>query len=426
MSSNRNFHTSTLAIHAGAPRDLHANSILFPIHQTTAYVQEAVGVHKGHTYSRTSNPTVDALEQTIAVLEGTQATLCFRSGMAAITTLCLSLLKSGDHVIISEVVYGGTVRLFRQVLGELGIQHSFVDTSIPATVDAAITPSTRLIFVETPANPTLKLTDVAEIARVAKSHDVLLAVDNTFLTPLLQRPLELGADISVLSTTKYIEGHNATVGGSLATRNEKLLERLRLVRKTTGTIQAPFDAWLTLRGIKTLPVRMQVICHNALAVAQWLERHPAVRCVHYPGLKSFPQKALADRQQRAPGGMLSFELKAGVASAQEFLSSVKLCLLAENLGAVETLVTHPASMSHSDVPIETRDRLGITDKLIRLSIGLEDPADIIADLSQAVIASRGSHSSETSLDESGEYRERPGPYDGKSLFPLDHIPHGNC
>ena len=391
MSSDRSFRPSTLAIHAGAPRDSHANSILFPIHQTTAYVQEAVGVHKGHTYSRTSNPTVDALEQTIAALEGTPATLCFRSGMAAITTLCLSLLKSGDHVIISEVVYGGTIRLFRQVLGGLGIQYSFVDTSIPAAVDAAITPATRLIFVETPANPTLKLTDIAEIARVAKRHDVLLAVDNTFLTPLLQRPLELGADISVLSTTKYIEGHNATVGGSMATRDEKLLERLRLVRKTTGTIQAPFEAWLTLRGIKTLPVRMQVISHNALAVAQWLERHPAVQCVHYPGLQSFPQKALADRQQRAPGGMLSFELKAGAASAQEFLSSVKLCLLAENLGAVETLVTHPASMSHSDVPIETRNRLGITDELIRLSIGLEDPEDIIADLSQAVIASAGGH-----------------------------------
>jgi cystathionine gamma-lyase len=194
-----------------------------------------------------------------------------------------------------------------------------------------------------------------------------------------------------LSTTKYIEGHNATIGGSLATCDEKLLERLRLVRKTTGTIQAPFEAWLTLQGIKTLPVRMQVISHNALAVAQWLEKHPAVQCVPYPGLQSFPQKALADRQQRAPGGMLSFELKAGAASAQEFLSSVKLCLLAENLGAVETLVTHPASMSHSDVPIDTRNRLGITDELIRLSVGLEDPEDIIADLSQAVIASAGSH-----------------------------------
>jgi cystathionine beta-lyase/cystathionine gamma-synthase len=241
-----------------------------------------------------------------------------------------------------------------------------------------------LIFVETPGNPTLKLCDIPAIAAVARRHGVLLAVDNTFLTPVLQPVFQLGTDISVLSTTKYIEGHNATVGGSLATHDEKLLERFRLIRKTTGCIQSPQDAWLTLRGIKTLPVRLKLHSENAGTVARWLESHPAVERVHYPGLASFPQKALAERQHLAHGGMLAFEITAGAEAAVELMNSVRLCSLAENLGAVETLITHPASMTHGDVPVETRNKIGITDGLIRLSVGLESPEDIIADLEQAL------------------------------------------
>ena len=352
------------------------------------FVHDAVGVDKGFSYSRVSNPTVAMLEEVIGALEGTPAAVCFRTGMAAESTLFLSLLKTGDHVIISEVVYGGTMRLFRELLEGLGVHASFVDTSVAENVEAAITPATRLIFIETPANPTLRLTDIGAIAQIAKRHSILLAVDNTFLTPLLQRPLELGADISLLSTTKYIDGHNSTVGGSIATRDETLLERLRLIRKTIGTIQAPFEAWLTLQGIKTLPARLKLHCHNAAIIARWLESHPAVARVYYPGLDSFPQKALAEKQQSAAGGMLSFELKAGTEEAIRLLNSVRLCTLAESLGGLETLITHPPTTTHADLGPEVRKSLGISEGLIRLSVGLEAPEDIIADLEQALAHAR--------------------------------------
>ncbi len=250
----------------------------------------------------------------------------------------------------------------------------------------AIQPNTRLVFIETPANPTLKLTDIAAIAKVAHAAGVKLAVDNTFLTPVLQRPLDLGADISLLSTTKYIEGHNSTVGGSIATRDEALIERLRIVRKTLGCIQSPQESWLTLRGLKTLPLRLQQHSINAQKVAEWLEQHPKVARVHFPGLASFPQFALAEKQQALPGGMLSFELKGGADAGIQLMNTVRLCLLAENLGAVETLITHPVSMTHADVPRDIRERTGITDGLVRLSVGLENPADIIADLENALAA----------------------------------------
>jgi cystathionine beta-lyase/cystathionine gamma-synthase len=304
--------------------------------------------------------------------------------MAAITTLFLSVLKAGDHAIISDVVYGGTVRLFQQLLGNLGIDYSFVDASKPELLEQAITSRTQIILIETPGNPTLKLVDVPAVAEVAHRHGIKLAVDNTFLTPALQPVLELGADISVLSTTKYIEGHNSTVGGSLATRDEKLLERFRLIRKTTGCIQSPQEAWLTLRGLKTLPSRIKQHSENATVVAQWLESHPAVAHVYYPGLASFPQRELAERQHVLHGGMLAFEIKAGADAAITLMNSVKLCSLAENLGAVETLITHPVSMTHADVPVAKRREIGITDGLIRLSVGLEAPEDIIADLEQAL------------------------------------------
>jgi cystathionine beta-lyase/cystathionine gamma-synthase len=384
VSSQKNLRLPTLAIHGGVSPDAAFGAILTPIYQSTTYVQEAVGVHKGFTYSRAANPTVDALEKALGALENTPPAVCFATGMAAITTLFLSVLKAGDHAVISDVVYGGTVRLFQQLLGGLEITYTFVDASRPELVEQAITAQTKIIFIETPGNPTLKLVDVAAIAEVAHRHGIKLAVDNTFLTPVLQPVLELEADISVLSTTKYIEGHNSTVGGSLATRDEKLLERFRLIRKTTGCIQSPQEAWLTLRGLKTLPSRIRQHSENALVVAQWLESHAAVAHVYYPGLASFPQRELAERQHVTHGGMLAFEIKAGAEAAITLMNSVKLCSLAENLGAVETLITHPVSMTHADVPVEKRREIGITEGLIRLSVGLEAPEDIIADLEQAL------------------------------------------
>ena len=384
MSYDDNIQFSTLAIHGGREPDAHAEAVVFPIFQSATFGQQEVGVTKGHSYSRVSNPTVDALEQAIGALEGTPQAVCLRTGMAAVTTLFLATLKSGDHAIVSDVIYGGTVRLFAEILNGLGVSYSSVDTSDPDAVENAVTPNTRIILIETPGNPTMKLTDIAAMADIARRHNLLLAVDNTFLTPVLQRPIELGAHISVLSTTKYIEGHNSTVGGSLACHDEKLLERFRLIRKTIGAIQAPLDAWLTLRGLKTLPVRMKVHSESAATIAEWLEAHPAVLRVNYPGLDSSPQKSLAERQQSTFGGMLSFELNAGPAEAIAVMNAVKLWTRAESLGGVESLVTHPATATHADIPADTRQRLGITDGLIRLSVGLESSDDLIADLRQAL------------------------------------------
>lgn len=375
---------STCAVRGGLAPDPATGAVLTPIYQSSTYHQEAVGVHKGFTYSRAANPTVSALEAALGALEDTPPAVCFATGMAAISTLFLALLKSCDHVVVSDVVYGGTVRLFQQVLAHFGVDASFVDTSDANEVARAIRPNTKLVFIETPANPTLKLTDIPAVARVTRAAGVKLAVDNTFLTPVLQRPLDLGADITLLSTTKYIEGHNSTIGGAIATRDEALLERLRLVRKTLGCIQSPQEAWLTLRGLKTLPLRLQQHCTSAQKVAEWLERHPQVARVHFPGLPGFPQFELAQKQQSLPGGMLAFELKGGAEAGIRLMNTVRLCILAENLGAAETLITHPVSMTHGDVPREVRERTGITDGLVRLSVGLENPADIIADMESAL------------------------------------------
>jgi cystathionine gamma-lyase len=404
MLNSKHLKDSTLAIHGGRALDAHAHSMIFPLYQTSMFVHEAVGLDTQVSYSRVSNPTVDTLENVIGALEGTPPAVCFRSGMAAIATLFLTLLKSGDHVVLTNVIYGGTMRLFREVLDHLGVSSSFVDTSEAANVEAAITPATRIVFIETPGNPTLKLTDIAAVARITKQHGLLLAVDNTFLTPVLQKPLELGADISVLSTTKYIDGHNATVGGSLATRDAALLERLRLIRKTLGTIQAPFEAWLTLQGIKTLPARLKLHCENAAKLARWLERHPAVARVYYPGLDSCPQKALAEAQQSAAGGMLSFELKADYETTLRVLNSVQICCRAESLGGLETLITHPSTTTHSDLDPELRRGLGITDTLVRVSVGLEAPEDIIADLEQAFAAAGLAGAQSTAPEVSREIR----------------------
>ncbi len=375
---------STTAVRGGVVADPTTGAVLTPIYQSTTYHQEAVGVHKGFTYSRAANPTVSALESALGALEGTAPAVCFATGMAAISTLFLAILKTGDHVVVSDVVYGGTVRFSQQILAPFGVDVTFVDTADPAAVALAIQPNTKLVFIETPANPTLKLTDIAAIAKVTRAAGVKLAVDNTFLTPVLQRPLELGADIALLSTTKYIEGHNSTVGGSITAHDEALLERLRLIRKTLGCIQSPQEAWLTIRGLKTLPLRLQQHCTNAQTIAEWLERHPKVARVHFPGLRSFPQYALAQLQQALPGGIIAFELKGGAEAGIQLMNTVRLCLLAENLGAVETLITHPVSMTHGDVPREIRERTGITDGLVRLSVGLENSADIIADLENAL------------------------------------------
>lgn len=384
MPDRPDFEPSTLVIHSNRSYEEQSNSILFPIHQTATYIHESVGVTKGYGYTRGGNPTVNALEQAIAAIEGTPHALCFRSGMSAITTLCFALLHAGDHVVLSEVIYGGTARLFHQVLAHFGVEYSFADTASVEETERALRPNTRLLFIETPANPTLRLSDVRAMADLAHSRkNLLLAVDNTFLTPLLQNCLELGADISMLSTTKYIDGHNATLGGSLATHDEAITDRLRFVRKIIGSIQAPFDSWLALQGVKTLPMRLIAHCDHAMQIAQWLEAHPRVLQVNYPGLPSFPQIQLARKQQKDFGGMLSFELKASTKESLDFINALKLCTCAESLGSVETLVTHPATASHCDLDPDERHRLGITDRLIRLSVGLESPKDLIADFEQA-------------------------------------------
>ena len=374
----------TLALHAGALPDPTTGAILTPIYQTTTYRQEAVGVDKGYTYSRAGNPTVSALERRLAALEGAEYATCFSSGLSASTALFLSLLKAGDRVVVSEVCYGGTVRLLEQIFAGFGVEPEFIDTSNEAVLTEALSRPAKLVFIETPANPTLRLTDIELTAKLSHAAGAILVVDNTLLTPALQRPLDLGADVSLHSTTKFIDGHNATIGGVLITRNKELNERFDFVRKSTGTIQSPFDAWLTLQGVKTLPLRIGQHSENALKVARFLESHPRITTLHYPGLESFPQHELAKRQQKSGGALIAFEVDGGVDAGIKLMNSVKLCSLAENLGSAETLITHPASMTHAAVQPAQREAAGITDGLVRLSVGLENPDDLIADLEQAL------------------------------------------
>lgn len=372
---------TTLAIHGGQWPDPSTGAILTPIYQSTTFRQEAVGRHKGYTYTRQANPTVEALERGLGTLEGALPAAAFATGLAALSTLFLTVLKAGDHVVLSSVIYGGTVRLLRRVLHDFGVHTTTVDTTSPDALTRALERPTRLVLVESPGNPTLVLCDLAEVARIAHAAGALVAVDNTLLTAALQRPLDLGADVAVYSTTKYIEGHNATVGGALVTRDAALLEKLKFVRNATGCPQSPFDAWLTLRGLKTLPLRMKEHSANARCVAEWLETHPRVSWIRYPGLASFPQRDLAQRQQRAGGGMIAFEVHG---DAAQLMSSVRLCALAENLGAVESLITHPATMTHGSLTPDERREMGVSDGLVRLSVGLEDAGAIIEDLDQAL------------------------------------------
>ncbi|MAE94373.1 MAG: cystathionine gamma-synthase [Deltaproteobacteria bacterium] len=374
----------TLAIHGDLGPDPETGALVTPIVQSTTFAQAGVGEHRGFTYSRAHNPTVSALEIQLAALEGARHCAAFATGMAAITGLALSVLRAGDHVVCSDVVYGGTVRLLERVLRNLGIRTTFVDTSDIDATWRAFEPSTRLVLVESPANPTLKLTDIAAVAGLAHDANALCAVDNTFLTSVLQRPIELGADVVVYSTTKFIEGHNTTVGGAVLLDDDALAARLDEVRKTVGSIQSPFDAWLTLKGLKTLPLRMAKHSENAARVAAWLETHSAVAAVAYPGLVSFPQADLARRQQASGGGVLAFEVVGGADAGVAAMNALELCHRAENLGATETLATHPVSMTHGDVDPEHRQRVGITDGLVRLSVGLEAADDIIGDLDRAL------------------------------------------
>ena len=375
-------HTS--AVQAGRRPDPATGAVLPPIVQSSTYAQAAVGVDRGFTYSRTHNPTVSALEEALAAHEGATHATAWSSGMAAITALALTHLSAGDHVICSRVVYGGTVRLFGQILSRFGVAASFVDARDPEHLREAVRDETRLLLVETPGNPTLDLVDIRAAADIAHDAGALLAVDNTFLTGVLQRPLELGADVSVHSTTKFIDGHNAAVGGALLTDDGELHERLVFVRKTAGSIQTPFGAWLTHQGLTTLPLRMEQHSRSALVLGEWLEARPEVRRVLYPFLPSFPQHELARRQQQAGGGVLSFDLAGGEEAALSMLPALRRILLAESLGAAQTLATHPATMTHADVPEDQLRAVGLTGGLIRLSVGLEDPEDLMADLDRAL------------------------------------------
>ena len=377
---------STKQIHAGVEPDAETGSILTPIYQSTTFVQPSVDEYlsKGYSYSRSGNPTVRALERKLAALEEGFDCTCYATGMAAIQVVMQACLNAGDHAIISDVAYGGTYRLSTKVFSRFGVEFSFVNTADPAEVDAAVRPNTRLILTETPANPNLKLTDILSVSEIARARGIPHAVDNTFLTPFYQQPLALGADISIHSTTKYFDGHNATVGGAVVAATEALDEAIRFIQNASGVIMSPWVAWLTLQGIKTLSIRMERQSANALVIAEYLESHPKVSQVAYPGLASFAQHDLASRQASGFGAMLWFEVQGGVSAGKRLMDTVRLCTLAENLGSVETLVTHPVTMTHADVEKAERERVGISDGLVRLSVGLEDVEDLIADLDQAL------------------------------------------
>ena len=377
---------STKQIHAGVEPDAETGSILTPIYQSTTFVQPSVDEYlsKGYSYSRSGNPTVRALERKLAALEEGFDCTCYATGMAAIQVVMQACLNAGDHAIISDVAYGGTYRLSTKVFSRFGVEFSFVNTADPAVVEAAVRPNTRLILTETPANPNLKLTDIRAVSEIARARGIPHAVDNTFLTPFYQQPLELGADISIHSTTKYFDGHNATVGGAVVAATEALDEAIRFIQNASGVIMSPWVAWLTLQGVKTLSIRMERQSANALAIAEYLESHPKVTQVAYPGLASFAQYDLACHQARGFGAMLWFEVQGGVSAGKRLMDSVRLCTLAENLGSVETLVTHPVTMTHADVEKAERERVGISEGLVRLSVGLEDVEDLIADLDQAL------------------------------------------
>jgi cystathionine beta-lyase/cystathionine gamma-synthase len=372
----------TVCLHAGQEPDPSTGAIITPIYQTSTYVQEALGRHKGFEYARTQNPTRMALEQNVAAIESGKAGFAFASGMAAIGAIA-TLLKAGDHVVVSDNTYGGTFRLFDKVLTRYQLGFTYVNTSDLTAVERAMTPATRMLFVETPTNPIMGLTDLRAAADLAHRHGARLVVDNTFASPYNQRPIEFGADLVTHSTTKYLNGHSDSVGGIVIAERDDDIEWLKFVQNAEGAILGPFDSWLVLRGTKTLPLRMEAHNANGLALAQFLQSHPKVRKVFYPGLHSHPQFELAKRQMRGFGGMIAFDL-GSFEAARTLLNGVKLHALAESLGGVETLISHPATMTHASVPPEVRTALGITDGLVRISAGIEDVDDLRDDLAQAL------------------------------------------
>ncbi|HET6611427.1 MAG TPA: cystathionine gamma-synthase [Kofleriaceae bacterium] len=380
---------ATRAIHAGQPPDPITGAVMQPIYLTSTYAQSGPGEHRGFEYSRTHNPTRFALEACIAALEGGSFGLAFASGSAA-TAAVLHLCSAGDHVVAGDDIYGGTFRLFDKVFSRAGIAFDYVDPAAGASaLEAAITDRTKLVWIESPTNPLLKICDLAAAAEVCHRREVLLAVDNTFMTPMGQQPLALGADVVCHSTTKYLNGHSDVVGGAVVTNNEALYEKLQFIQNAVGAVPSPMDSFLVLRGLKTLAVRMERHAESALRIAEWLEARAEVARVIYPGLASHPQHALAATQQRSFGGMVTFELAGGLAAAQAFLRACTVFACAESLGGVESLVEHPAIMTHASVPPERRAALGISDGLIRLSVGIEDIDDLLADLDGALAAIPG-------------------------------------
>ena len=376
------FGFETRAIHAGQSPDPTTGAIMTPVYMTSTYVQSSPGVHKGWEYSRTHNPTRKAYEDCMASLENGQYGFAFASGCAATTTIA-HFLKKDDHLIAMDDMYGGTFRLFDKVIRHNGVDFSFIDLTNPENFEKAIRPNTKMVWLETPTNPTLKLVDIKKLSAIAHKHNILVVVDNTFMSPYFQKPLTLGADIVVHSATKYIGGHSDVVGGVAVTNKKDIAEKMAFLSNSMGGIQSAFDAFLCLRSLKTLPIRMQAHASNAMKIANYLEKHPKVEKVIYPGLKSHPQHQLAAEQMSGFGGMITFYIKGGMEASRKFLENVQIFALAESLGGVESLIEHPAIMTHASVPPEMRKQLGIDDSLIRLSVGIESIEDLMKDLEQA-------------------------------------------
>lgn len=381
-SEDRTHRLGTRAIHAGRIDDQNAGAIMPPIYQTSTYRQEALGLNKGYEYGRTQNPTREALERNVASLEGAEFGFAFGSGLATLDAI-LKLFKAGDHIVCGDNVYGGTMRLMVRVYEPLGLTFSFVDMRNAANVGAALRPTTRLVYCETPTNPMMFLADLQAIGDICQAHGLLFAVDNTFASPIFQRPLELGADLVMHSTTKYLNGHSDMVGGIVVTKREDLAERLGFLQNASGAVPGPMDCWLALRGTKTLPLRMERHDQNGRRIAEWLSTHRAVKKLYYPGLPSHPQHELAKRQMRGFGGMISFDV-GDADRARKILGATRIFSLAESLGGVESLIGHPASQTHASVPVAMREAMGLTDSLVRLSVGVEEVEDLIEDLDRAI------------------------------------------
>ena len=373
----------TKIVRASSKPDKTTGAVVPPIYQTATFVLEEVGKDKGFDYTRASNPSRQLLEDHLASIEGAEYGVCFASGMSAVDSI-LKLLKSGDHIICSDDVYGGVSRHFNQVLINYGLEFTYVNSSNPAEVKEAVKDNTKLLWIETPTNPLLKITDLNAMSKIAKANDLLFGVDATFSTPVFLRPLEFGADIVMHSTTKYLSGHNQIIGGAILTDNEDIFNKMKFIQKTIGAVPSPFDCYLTMLGLRTLHLRMDRHNDNAQAVAEYLESHDKVSRVAYPGLQSDPGHEIAKKQMKGFSGMISFELKGGIPAGKHVMNNVKLCFLAESLGAVESMITHPATMTHADVPAEDRHARGLTDGLVRLSVGIEDKEDIIEDLKNAL------------------------------------------